>query len=129
MCPIPTLRLLMCLSLLTVLAAGCSDLVPGTDANLEARLDAARQISNPTLADTTLAKLAKDAAFVGNTEVAADSVEGIKAVSLHDQTAYDSAILLARNGARDDAVELARMIGKPDMRDDVLRKLAEPLAP
>ena len=116
-------------SLLLLLVAGCNDLVPGTDDNLTARLDAAHQIANPALADSKLAKVAEDAAFVGNDDISAAAVSSIQSASLRNKTAYNSAIWLARNGNRESAVALAQTINDGTLRDKLLDKLSDPLAP
>ena len=114
---------------LVLTLGGCDDLVPGTDDNLAARLDAANSIGNPTLADAKLAKVAQDAAIVGNDEISSQAVADIQNAALRNKTAYDSALWLARNGARDSAVAMAGKITDGPTRDKLLSKLSEPLAP
>jgi hypothetical protein len=114
---------------LALFAGGCNDLVPGTDDNLAARFEAANQISSPALADAKLAKVAEDAAFVGNDEISTEAVSSIQNGSLRNKTAYQSALWLARNGNRDSAVALSQKISDTRMRDELLDKLSNPLAP
>lgn len=92
---------------------------------LEARLAAAQQISNPTERDQALAKLSLDASASGAAEVVAKAVQGIGNPSVKDDSAAVAAIQLAGVGKPAEATQIASTISNPTLRDKTLSKLAK----
>ena len=94
------------------------------ESKFAARFDAASTINNISLKDEALVKLATDAASVGD-EITNKAIDGIQNVSLHDETAYTSALALAKAGKGAAALEVAKSINNVTKKDEVMAKIAK----
>ncbi len=82
-------------------------------------------MNNVSQKDEALVKVATDAAAMGDGEVSKKSIDSIQNISLHDDAAYDSALLLAKSGTAKDAVAIAKSINNVTKRDEALAKIAK----
>jgi predicted Ser/Thr protein kinase len=89
------------------------------------RLEAASAMNNPGAKDNSLAKVAADAAKAGEVDIAKDSLERMTALAHRWQATRETALLLAKRGMRQQALEIAKDIGSPNVRDEVLSELAQ----
>lgn len=114
-----------------LLLTGCkpggatSSTEPSTaNADLKARLEAAKAITFTSDRDQALSAVARDAAKAGDAAVTKSALGGIVFTSARDEAASDCAVKLAaaRQGAA--ANEVARTITFTDVRDATLKKLA-----
>ena len=108
----------------TIANSGCTGSKPADNKDLQARIDAAIEISSPTQRDESLAKLCPEAARAGAGDAVVKGVKEIKSPTLRDQVAEDCALKLRDAGQRDSGVEVAKMISSPTKFDEVLKKLA-----
>ena len=92
---------------------------------LRARLEAASVIRESAVKDKSLAALATDAAKAGEVDLVKDSLQQMYETSRRSQAAHDSALLLARRGLREQALEIAKIIVENTVRDQTLSELAQ----
>jgi predicted Ser/Thr protein kinase len=92
---------------------------------LRARLEAASVIRESAVKDKSLAALATDAAKAGEVDLVKDSLQQMYETSRRNQAAHDSALLLARRGLREQALEIAKNIVENSVRDQTLSELAQ----
>jgi predicted Ser/Thr protein kinase len=92
---------------------------------LSDRLEAAKLINSIESRDRVLAALAKDAATVGDVNVAKDSLDQMMNIDERSKTTYDVTRLLAQRGLRKPALDLANGIQEIDLRDKALLELAQ----
>jgi len=92
---------------------------------LRARLEAASVIRESAVKDKSLAALATDAAKAGEVDLVKDSLRQMYETSRRNQAAHDSALLLARRGLREQALEIAKTIVENTVRDQTLSELAQ----
>lgn len=93
-------------------------------AALNTRLAAALQMTNPSLKDDTLRKLATEAASAGEGKITLSAVGGIGNDSVRDAVARNCAHTLIKTKDRASALEVAKAIQNVSLRDDTLRLLA-----
>jgi hypothetical protein len=93
--------------------------------DLFARFDAAKGIFGFSEKDTAMAAVARDAAAVGEVEIAKKALGQITDFSNRDDAARNAARRLAENGHRTEALEIARTITAFSTRDATLRELAD----
>jgi predicted Ser/Thr protein kinase len=91
---------------------------------LSQRLDAARMISGVTQKDQTLHSIAADAAKAGDVEVTRDAINNLMNLSQRDATSAVAAKLLANQGLRVEALQIASEINNISTRDQTLAELA-----
>lgn len=96
--------------------------VTGTD--LQARYAAASDVSSLSTRDTLMAKLAADAAGIGDVAMAKQALLQIASLSMRDNTSESVALTLAGRGQRAEAAEIARSISSLSQRDKTLAALA-----
>jgi hypothetical protein len=75
--------------------------------------------------DKSLAAVAADAARAGEADLVKDSLRQMYENSRRNQAAHDSALLLARRGLREQALEIAKNINENSVRDQTLSELAQ----
>jgi len=92
---------------------------------LRERLKAASVIYESAAKDKSLAALAADAAKAGEVDLVKDSLQQMSETSRRSQAAHDSALLLARRGLREQALEIAKNIVENKVRDQTLSELAQ----
>ncbi len=93
--------------------------------NLAERVEAADGIVNSAGRNRAFARLAADAAKVGEVELVRSSLERIIDSATRNQAALDSARLLARRHLRRQGIEIARTITDNGMRDRALSEMAQ----
>ena len=101
-----------------------ADTGPMSPDTLNARLEAASGIDNVAAKDKALGALAANAASAGEVEILKDSLRQISSSTLRDQAAHESAGLLAAQGLRSQALEIAKTIENDSARDQALSELA-----
>ena len=89
------------------------------------RLAAAATIADPEIKDKSLATLAEDAAKSVDMEIVNSALSQMADIDKHDVTARESARLLAKAGHLKQAIETAKGISDPDLRDKALAELAQ----
>ncbi len=92
--------------------------------SLAERVEAAGGIGNSAERNRAFARLAADAAKVGEVDLVRSSLERITDSATRNQAALDSARLLARRHLRRQGIEIARTITDNGMRDRALSELA-----
>jgi serine/threonine protein kinase len=92
---------------------------------LAERLEAASVISNIGARDTALAALTTDAAKAGEVDIVKDSLRQMTGIVERVQTAREAARLLGKRGLRKQAIEIAKSIEDPVIRDQTLSELAQ----
>jgi hypothetical protein len=92
---------------------------------LRARLEAASVISESSVKDKSLAAVAGDAARAGEADLVKDALGQMYELARRNQAAHDSALLLAKQGLREQAIEIARSINENATRDQTLSELAQ----
>ncbi|MGD0816427.1 MAG: protein kinase [Verrucomicrobiota bacterium] len=100
---------------------------PGTISRdtLRARLAAASVIYEAEPKDKSLAAVAGDAAKAGEVDLVKDALRQMFENSRRNQAAHDSALVLAKRGLREQAIEIARTINENSVRDQTLSELAQ----
>ena len=93
--------------------------------NLSARLEAASNMMEITGKDKALAAIAVDAAEAGAADIVQQTIEQMVSMSLRDETTQKTALLLAKRGLRQQAIEMAKGISNPTTRDQTLSELAQ----
>jgi predicted Ser/Thr protein kinase/uncharacterized membrane protein len=89
------------------------------------RLEAAGEISNGVSKDRALAGIASDAAKAGEVEIVKQTFDQISSIPARDSAIHQAALLLAKRGSRRQAVDLAKEINYPTLRDQTLSELAQ----
>ena len=89
------------------------------------RLDAASTISATSEKDRALARVARAGAGAGQADLVRTTLKRISSNRTRDQTARESARLLAKRGFRKQAIEIAKTIGANLTRDQALAELAQ----
>jgi len=92
---------------------------------LAVRLEAASMISDFTEKDNSLVVLAIDAAKAGEMEIIKTSLRQITDFTKRDETAHESARVLAKQGRRKQALEIAKGISNFEIRNQALSELAQ----
>ena len=92
---------------------------------LSERLEAASSISHEGENNKPLAAVAADAAKAGEVEIAKKALAQMSDVDKRDAATHDTALLLAKGGLRKEAIEMARGISQPTIRDQTLSELAQ----
>jgi hypothetical protein len=100
---------------------------PGTISRetLRGRLAAASVIYESEPKDKSLAAVAADAAKAGEVDLVKDALRQMYENSRRNQAAHESALLLAKRGLREQAIEIARTINENTIRDQTLSELAQ----
>jgi len=101
-----------------------ADAGPMSPDTLNARLEAASGIDNVAAKDKALGALAANAASADVVEIVKDALRQISNSALRDQTAHECAGLLAVQGLRNQALEIAKTIENDNIRDQALSELA-----
>jgi hypothetical protein len=96
-----------------------------TRESLTDRLEAAGAISSNEERSRAFARLATDAARIGEVELIKASLQGTVDTAMRDRAALDSARLLARGTLKRQAIEIAKTITNNEMRDLALSELAQ----
>jgi len=104
--------------------------LPGCGSNstpekLQGRFNAANAISDTSKRDSALITVAKDAAEVGNGEVAKNAVLKISNLIRRSSTAAEVAVALADAGELDAAAEVAKQIAETEQRNKILEQIAD----
>ena len=102
--------------------SGPAESIPRED--LDARLEAAANISGAAERDAALANLARDAAKSGEVNLVSDILQQIGGSAMQDHAALESVRLLAKLGLRKPALEIAKSITGSASRDQALSELA-----
>jgi hypothetical protein len=107
---------------------------PGTNQDLEAgkdsrgllfdRLDAASSINDYTERNKLLSCVAVDAAKAGEVQITRSALQKINDYSARDAASHDAALSLAKRGLRKQAIEVAKGIWNPPIRNQTLSELA-----
>ena len=92
--------------------------------DLSARLDAAADISNPNAKDEALAAVAMQAAKAGQVDLARRAIDRMYDIVRKDVMARGVSEQLAKRGLRRQAIEIAKTISNPNVRDAALAELA-----
>jgi hypothetical protein len=92
---------------------------------LRGRLAAASVISESEVKDKSLAAVAADAAKAGQVDLVKDALRQMYENSRRNEAARESALLLAKHGLREQAIEVAKIINERDIRDQTLSELAQ----
>jgi predicted Ser/Thr protein kinase len=92
---------------------------------LKDRLDAAKEITDTTARDDAIVALATDAAKAGEPSIVEESLREINDFTRKNQTGYESVGLLAKHGMRKQALQIAKEIADPDLRNKALSDLAQ----
>jgi len=92
---------------------------------LTVRLEAASMMSDRSEKDKSLAVLAIDAAKAREIEIVKTSLRQIDELRRRDKTAHESARVLARQGLRKQALEIAKEIDDFVLRNQALSELAQ----
>jgi hypothetical protein len=89
------------------------------------RLAAAATISDPQLKDKSLTSLAKDAARASEIDIMNSTLSQMIEMGQRDEATHEAAVLLAKAGRSKQAIETAKGIADPDLRDKTLAELAQ----
>jgi len=92
---------------------------------LQVRLEAASAISDPSAKTEAMSTLATDAAKLGEVETVKTALRNIIDFTRKNFIASESSKLLAQHGKRKQALEIAKSIGDPSLRDKALSDLAQ----
>jgi predicted Ser/Thr protein kinase len=106
-------------------AAGSGDTRKRLRATLAERLEAATAMSGTSEKDASLAAVAKDAAIAGETELVKQALRRIGSTEIRDESAYATAVALAKRGLRKPAIDIAKTIASNETRDRALAELAK----
>jgi hypothetical protein len=93
-------------------------------ATLPGRLAAARALASPSQKQEALAKLALDAAELGEAETARACIDQLTSHSQKQAVTVKSALRLARASKAEDAVALASTLKSPSQRQQALSRIA-----
>ena len=96
-----------------------------TRESLSERLDAAGGIVDNQGRSRAFARLATDAAKIGEIDLVTTSLQGITDERMRNQAALESARLLARGHLKRQGIEIAKSITDSVMRDQALSELAQ----
>ncbi len=89
------------------------------------RLEAASQIRDPTARSQAMIAVATDAAKAGEFDIVTSSLGQIIDFTKKNETAYESVGLLTKRAMRKQALEIAKGIADPGLRDKALSDLAQ----
>jgi len=92
---------------------------------LAERLEAASGITDVNEKDKPLAAVALDAAKAGQAEIVKKALAQMLDLSERSATTHDAALLLAKQGLRKPAIEMAKAIPDLNVRDQTLSELAQ----
>jgi hypothetical protein len=92
--------------------------------NLNDRLDAASNINEQNEKDQALSAIVLDAAVATDADIVENALGQMSDPFKRDRTTHEAAILLQKGGLRKKAVELAKGINDPVVRDRTLSELA-----
>ena len=92
---------------------------------LAERLEAASSITDVVEKDKPLAAVALDAARAGQAEIVKKALAQMLDLTERSATTHDAALLLAKQGLRKPAIEMAKAIPDLDVRDQTLSELAQ----
>ena len=92
---------------------------------LAERLEAASGITDANEKDKPLAAVALDAARAGQAEIVKKALAQMLDLTERSATTHDAALLLAKQGLRKPAIEMAKAIPDLDVRDQTLSELAQ----
>ena len=93
-------------------------------ASLAGRLAAAKALTSPSQKQEAVAKLAVDAAELGDAETAKGCIDQLASPSQKQEVIYRSALRLARANKVEDAVALANTLTSPSQKQQTLSKIA-----
>jgi hypothetical protein len=102
--------------------AGTNRTLPET---LKDRLEAASAIQDFSSKNEAMTALAKDAAKAGAAGIVQSSLRQIMDFNMRDGAALESVQILAKEGMRKQALEIAKTIQDPNVRDQALTVLAQ----
>jgi hypothetical protein len=88
------------------------------------RFDAASALKSDASREEVFTKLALDAAFAGEPDVARKSLAAIKSDAAREECAFKCAIYLTKAGMGEDALAVAKSIASDAQREKVLTKIA-----
>jgi hypothetical protein len=94
-------------------------------AALPGRFAAAMALTSPSKRHEVLARLATEAAELGDAEVTRGCIDQLSSPSRKQEVTYQSALRLARANKAKDAVELANTLTSPSLRQQALATIAE----
>lgn len=97
---------------------------PKTSSPWNGRFEAASAISDADCRAEALARLADEAAAMGEVDVVRQAIAKMEDSDVRDETASSCAINLAAGGKGQEAVELARSISDESVRDETLSQIA-----
>ena len=92
---------------------------------LRGRLEAASVIYESSAKDKSLAAVAGDAARAGEVDLVKDALRQMYEWARRNQAAHDAALLLAKRGLKEQAIEIAKSINESTIRDQTLSELAQ----
>jgi serine/threonine protein kinase len=92
---------------------------------LNERLEAASNITDPGEKDAPLAALANDAAKLGEADIVRNSLSQMIDLTRRDEATHEAVMLLAKRGLRKSAIDLAKGISESTLRDRTLVELAQ----
>ena len=98
---------------------------PSSKEQFSARLAAAESITNFPLKDKSLGALAAEAAAVGDTDTVKAALAEMTGYPAHNLATQSCALLLAKAGERQAALELAQSISDLKLHDETLAELAK----
>lgn len=110
------------------LAQVTTNVIADSDARREQlaeRLEAASGMTDVTEKDKPLAAIAIDAAKAGELEIAKKALAQMFYPDERNRATHDAALLLAKEGFRKQAIELAKTIGDYSMQNQTLSELAQ----
>jgi hypothetical protein len=93
-------------------------------ASLPGRLAAAKALTSPHQRQEALARLAVDAAELGDAEIARGCIDQITSPARKQEVVYKSALGLAKANKAEDAVALAGTLTSPAQRQQALSRIA-----
>jgi hypothetical protein len=126
----------VCLSMAVLLISvgpGCHEtepveepLTPSTQYNeFTTRIEAARLMSDVAKRDEALTILIREASVNGRIEAVKQGLAAISNAGLRDKVAGEAALKLASVSAVEGALAVAKLISKPELRDEVLAKIVK----
>jgi serine/threonine protein kinase len=122
---IPQLDLKQVLADVTLRANQPESTPPASHEQLAERLAAAESITEFPLKNKSLAALAAEAAAAGDSDTVKSALDEMTGYAARNEATRTCALLLAKAGARDAALELAEGIGDLRIHDETLAELAQ----
>jgi len=102
---------------------------PDTEEGLRARQKAAQLVQDLSAKGKAFSVLARDAAALGNLQLARQAIFGISDLQMRDETSEAVAYAASDRGMRREAVQVASQISGLDLRDKTLTELSTRKAP